>query len=73
MQGGLLRSTANLVLVCHGLVRETYEATLAGKATQMADRASEAFTAWKQAGHPGWRVGSMDSRYLAQLDLQVAF
>ncbi len=65
--------------MCHGLGREAYEATLAGKAsteqaTKMAELASEALAAWKQEGHPGWRVDSMNSSYLAQLDLQqVAF
>ena len=65
--------------MCHGLGREAYEATLAGKAsteqaTKMAELASEAFTVWKKEGHPGWRVDSMNSSYLAQLDLQqVAF
>lgn len=44
------------------------------QATKMAELASEALAAWKQEGHPGWRVDSMNSSYLAQLDLQqVAF
>ena len=82
MLAGRVSSAARLsvlgvpaVLVCYGSGIQEYEVILAGRASReqadkMAELADEAFKAWKQENHPGWSVGTMDSRHLQHLEQQ---